>query len=198
MKERKPFNLLIRHQGQSHRVGIETNPIADLIQLFNLKTKKNLSQEILKTQNKTTWYLVLCSFFGSLVERERGRKHFGVTNISVFFFILHSNFIWMPVHLISVSISVELWLIGSSCPKHCIWSHIGLQDLLQEGHIFNVQTALKGQWNEDWLSVLQGEQAGARTAWQPGTCGLPSHQDWRKKMRHRCHLCHSCFIWFAH
>ena len=94
----------------------------------------------------------------------------------------------MLVHLTSLSISVELWLIGSSCLEHCIRSHIGLQYLLQVGHIFNVQTALKGQWNEDWWSVLQGEQAGARTVWQPGTCGLPSHQDWWKKMRHRCHF----------
>lgn len=83
----------------------------------------------------------------------------------------------MPVHLISVSISVELWLIGSSCPKHCIWSHIGLQDLLQEGHIFNVQTALKGQWNEDWLSVLQENRLGQNrlATWNLWS---PSHQDW--------------------
>ena len=68
---------------------------------------------------------------------------------------------WMPSHLISLSVNVELWLIGSSRLKHCIWSHIGLQCLLQVGHLSNVQTALKGQWNEDWLSVLQGQQAGA-------------------------------------
>lgn len=95
-------------------------------------------------------------------EKGVGRQHFNMTNISPFF-ILHSQSYLNAIHLISLSISVKPWLIGGSCLKHHIRSHIGLQRLLQMGHIFNVQTTLKGQWNGDWLLIMQGQRAWART-----------------------------------